>query len=75
MRCHRNALSWVGTGRSKADLALNHLVSAANAMLVFGSYFEKFMGFPTLLIPVIFYTPVSVLHPAKPLVALTSYLE
>lgn len=36
-------------------------------MLVFGSYFEKFMGFPTLLIPVIFYTPVAVLHPAEPL--------
>lgn len=46
---------------------LNYLVSTANAMLVFGSYFEKFMGFSTLLTPVIFYTPVTVLHPAESL--------
>lgn len=67
---HATGMPFPGQAQAEARFIsqlLNHLPRAENAMLVFHSHFEKLMGFPTLLLPVIFYTPITALHPTHPL--------
>lgn len=66
---HATGMPFPGQAQAEARLIsqlLNHLLRAENAMLVFNSLFEKLTGFPTLLVSVIFYAPITALFPTHP---------